>query len=149
MTVVNWRNIVDEVRYWDVADLLHNLDDELENARKGFANCLFCLKSTRGDVEPMLLRPEISVRDDHLDLTFPDLEGVDKKNIDVSVDNGEILVNVNMEKETGGTLSGWFRMRVPHDFDAETCEAEHCNGTLTICLKRKLIPTSRKKIKLK
>ena len=149
MTVVNWRNITDEVRYWDVTDLLHNLDDELENARKGFTNCLFCLSSSREEIEPLLLTPEISVRADHLDLSFPDLKGVGKDDIEVSIENGEILVSVEMKKEDGGILSGWFRMNIPHDFDADTCEAEHCKGILTICLRRKEAPAPRKKIKLK
>lgn len=149
MTVVNWRNITDEVRYWDVTDLLNNLDHELENARKGFTNCLFCLRSSKDGIEPLLLEPDISISADHLDLSFPDLEGVDKGDIDVSIENGEILVSVEMKKKDGGVLSGWFRMSIPHDFDAETCEAEHCKGILTICLRRKEDPAPRKKIKLK
>jgi len=150
MTVVDWRKIVDEVRYWDVTDLLSNLDDELENARKGFTNCLFCVRSQEGEEsESFPLKPEISVKDDHLDLSFPNLKGVDKKDIDVSIDNGEILVNVEMEGEGGGTVLGWFRMKIPQDFDADACEAEHCEGTLTICLRRRAAPPARKKIHIK
>jgi hypothetical protein len=149
MTVVNWRNIVDEVRCWDAADLLHNLDDELENARKGFTNCLLCLKHGEEEGAPLLLKPEISVRNDHLEISFSDLEGVEKDDIDVSIENGEILVNVEIENEEGGTSLGWFRMRIPHDFDGETCEAEHCDGTLTLLLRRKKKQPSRKNIKLK
>ena len=148
-TVVSWRNLCDEVRCWDAADLLSNLDDELENARRGYTNCLFCLRPSDDEAGSLLLKPEILVKDDHLDIAFPDLRGADKDDIEVSIENGEIAVDVDMEKEDGGTLAGWFRMRIPPDFDAETCEAEHCKGILTIRLKRRAARAPRKKIKLK
>jgi len=147
MTVVSWRNIVDEIRYWDAIDLLRNLDDELENASRGFANCMFCSRAhDREESDALLLKPEISVRDGRLELSFPDLEGVDKDDIDITIENGEILVNVRIEGEEGGTLFGWFRMKIPQDFDADTCEAEHKDGELRVCLVRRKPSASKKKI---
>lgn len=148
LTVVNWRNICDEIRYWDAMDLLRNLDCELENANKGFANCLFCSKSME-EGGRLLLTPDIAVHGDRMELSFPNLEGVDKDDIDVTIENGEISVNVELEGEDGKSLFGWFRMRIPQDFDADSCDAEHKGSALRICLKRKAPPPSKKKIKLK
>ena len=83
LKVVRWCDIVDEVRYWDAIDLLKNLDDELENAGRGFASCIFhpgqdypYAGAGRGKT---LLKPEISKKNDHVEIRFPNLKNVQRE----------------------------------------------------------------------
>lgn len=147
--VVNWRNLAEEARYWDALDLLRNLDEEMENARRGLTSCVFC--RDLADTETagrILLKPEVLVEPDHLEITFPNLKNVRKEDIDVTTEDHELEVDVSLEKEDGKVVVGWFRMSIPQDYDAEACEAEHEKGSLKICLKKRVVP-ARKKIKLK
>jgi HSP20 family molecular chaperone IbpA len=150
MKSVRWCDIVDEVRYWDAVDLLRNLDDELERAGRGLANCVFhpgheypYAGAGRGKI---LLKPEISKKDDHVEIDFPNLKHVRREDIDVEIEDRELRINVRKEKPDKGEVLGWFRMEIPEEFDAETCHAEHSEGKLKICLRKRKARPARRRI---
>lgn len=151
LKVIKWSDIVDEVRYWDAVDLLRNLDDELENAGRGLANCIFHpdrhypYEADRGRI---LLKPEISKKNDRVEIEFPNLKNVRREDIDVEIEDRELRINVKKEKADKGEILGWFRMEIPEEFDAETCNAEHKGGSLKICLRKRTARPSKRRIKV-
>lgn len=149
MRIVDWRGICDEVRYWDAMDFLRNLEDEMENARRGLVNWMFCPGAEypfMGEARTgMLLKPEITARNDHIEIAFPNLDEARKEDIDVEIEGRDLSVNVKIGGSGGKESLGWFRMRVPDDMDAEACEARHDGGILRICLRRrKALPAKRR-----
>lgn len=152
MKSVRWCDIVDEVKYWDAVDLLRNLDDELERAGRGLASCVFhpgqAYPYGGAGQEKVLLKPEISKKDDHVEIDFPNLKNVARKDIDVEVEGRELRINVKVEKDGKSRVAGWFRMNIPDEFDAETCRAEHSGGCLKICLKRKAARPAKRRISI-
>jgi HSP20 family molecular chaperone IbpA len=149
VTAVKWQNICEEVRFWDVSDFLRNFDDEMENVAKGCTNLRFCKPEDLAAPERLALEPNVALKGDQLVLCFPGLDGVSKDDIDVSIEGGVIFVGVEVKKHEGGSTHGWFRMKLPSNLDADTCEAEHTRGTLCICISQKKETAKRKKIKLK
>lgn len=152
MKIVSWHNIVDEVRYWDAIDLLRNLDDELDNARRGLANCVFChgenFPYPGEDQGVAPLRPEIAERKGGIEIAFPELRGAKREDITVEVDDRELSVTARIAKTGGKGVLGRFRMVLPDGVDGETCHAEHKTDGLRICLKRKAAKPARRKIPL-
>lgn len=149
VTTVKWRDICEEVRFWDVSDFLRNFDDEMENVAKGCTNLRFCRPEDMSVPERFALEPKVTNKGDQLVLSFPGLKGVRKDDIDVSIENGMIFVGVILKKHDGGSAHGWFRMKLPSNLDADTCEAEHKDDSLNICIWQKKEAAKRKKIKLK
>lgn len=151
--IMTWRNIPDQVRYWDAMDLLDNLEREMENARNGFLNCVFAQDSGfpiySDEVEFVHLKPETQIKNDHLQLYFDELKGIEKDDIDISVEDGLFYVRVALGESSGKEVIGVFHMRVPPSFDVETCDAEMKEGKLVICMRKKEKKAGRKKVKVK
>ena len=151
--IMTWRNIPDQIRYWDAMDLLDNLEQEMEKARSGYLHCVFLpgvnYPLYSEDVAFTQLKPEIRIKDDYLHLDFGELKDVEKDDINISLEDGIFHVRVILGEDSGKEIIGVFHMRVPPSFDPETCNAEMKNSKLSICMQKKDRKLSKRKIKVK
>lgn len=145
---VDWRNLFEEVKYWDALDLLRNFEEEMENARNGLIHWMLSpymqFPQLIEDRNTMLLTPEISEKEGGIEIDFPHLENVEKDDIDIEIVNSDLLVIVKFKKSKDEKIIGWLRLKIPDDMNLETCEAELTRGKLKICLKKKEDLVTRK-----
>lgn len=138
---INWYTLVDDVKYWDAVDLIRNFEEEMENMRNGLIHWMltpdmhFPTPSKRYDTK--LLEPRISEGEMGLEFNFPNLDKVKREDINIEIISNELLVTIVMNEGKEKNIIGRFRIRIPDNFDARTCEAEFMEKELRIFLERK------------
>lgn len=137
----NWKIILDEVKYWDALDLIRNFEVEMEKARNGLIHWFFSpimnFPSLSGQLNSFILSPEIEETEDDIRISFPNLRGISREGIRVEINRNEFNVSIEINRDEGCKVIGWFRMHTPEGIDIETCTAELEGDFLRICLKRK------------
>jgi len=143
-----WRDLVEQVKYWDAIDLIDNFEEEMRHADSGLLHCIFCqgienpykVEISRGMVS---LSPEIHTMENGIRLDFHDLHGLSKEDIEVSVDSDILSVTAEISDEAGNRFKGTFSMRIPYGLDPDSCDAEFDDGLLSIILSKSTSPKKR------
>jgi HSP20 family protein len=118
------------------------------------------LDSWFGDFSPASFEPRIDVADraDAIEITA-ELPGVDRKDVQVTVEDGYLLISGEKKLERKADERGVYHVErafgafqrvvpLPDEIDASRCEANFDNGTLTIRLPKSAQPGGGKRVEI-